>query len=115
VLGYLKSCGPTPILPPIESRNLVKTESDAPTYTHISVEIMSDGVLRFSGQDMGETPERLFGADEYEYWLIVEAIDKDRTLLALIDKLYAGNLSVISEFQSLLGSEGIPSKFWSYV
>jgi len=115
VLSYLRSCGPMPILPPIESRNLVKTASDAPTYTRIDVEIMSDGVLRFSGQDMGEVPERLFGKDEYEYWLVVEAIDKDRTLLALIDKLYAGNLSLISKFQSLLGSEGIPSRFWSYV
>lgn len=81
----------------------------------ISVEITSDGVLRFSGQDMGEATERFFGKDEYEYWLVVEAIDKERILLALIDKLYAGNLKVISEFQGFLGSEGIPSKFWSYV
>ena len=115
VFSYLRSCGPMPILPPIESRNLVKAASDAPTYTRIDVEIMSDGVLRFSGHDMGEAPERFFGDDEYEYWLVVEAIDKDRILLALIDKLYAGNLTVISEFQSLLGSEGIPSRFWSYV
>ena len=115
VLAYLKSCGPMPILPPIEKRTLVKTASDAPAYTHISVEIMNDGVLRFSGQDMGEVTERFFGKDEYEYWLVVEAIDKDHLLLALIDKLHAGNLSVISEFQNFLGSEGIPSKFWSYV
>jgi len=115
VLAYLRSCGPMPILPPIEKRTLVKTAADAPTYAHISVAVMSDGVLRFSGQDMGEAPERFFGDDEYEYWLVVEAIDKDRLLLALIEKLYGGNLSVISEFQSFLGEEGIPSKFWSYV
>ena len=115
VLSYLKSCAPMPILPPIEKRTLVETAADAPTYTSIIVEIMNDGVLRFSGHDMGEAPERFFGDDEYEYWLVVEAIDKDRLLLALIDKLYSGNLSLISEFQSLLGSEGIPSNFWSYV
>lgn len=115
VLSYLRSCGPTPILPPIESRNLVETAPDAPTYTRINVEIMSDGGLRFLGHDMGEASERFFGDDEYEYWLVVEGIDKDRTLLALIEKLYAGNLKVISEFQSFPGSEGIPSKFWSYV
>lgn len=115
VLSYLKSCSPMLILPPIESRNLVTTKSDAPTYTRIDVEIMSDGVLRFSGQDMGEAPEKFFGEDEYEYWLVVQAIDKDRTLLALIDKLYSGNLSLISDFQNLLNSEGIPSTFFSYV
>ena len=115
VLSYLRSCGPMPVSPPIESINLVKTVADAPTYTRIDVEIVSDGALRFSGHDMGEAPERFFGDDEYEYCLVVEAIDKDRTLLALIKKLYAGNLSVISEFQSFLDSEGIPSKFWSYV
>ena len=76
---------------------------------------MNDGVLRFSGHDMGEAPERFFGDDEYEYWLVIEARDKDRLLLALIDKLYSGNLSLISEFQSFLSSEGIPSNFWSYV
>ena len=115
VLSYLQSCAPMPILPPIESRNLVKTEIDGHTYTRIDVEITSTGVLRFSGQDIGQAPERFWEDDDYEYWLEISAADKDRVLLALIEKLYFGNPSVTSEIREYLDSKGISSEFSSYV
>ena len=86
-----------------------------PTHIRIDVEITERGALCFSGQDVGEAPQKYWGDQDYEYWLTVDAADKDRVLLALVDKLYSGNASLISDIQDLLESEGIRGTFSSYV
>lgn len=85
-----------------------------PTQIHIDVEITDEGDLLFSGQDVGEAPRKFWDDGDYEYWLRISASDKDRVLLALIEKLYSGNPSVISELRAYLDSKDIPSKFDSY-
>ena len=85
------------------------------TRVRIDVEIAQEGDLLFSGQDVGEGPQKFWGDEDYEYWLKISAADKDRVLLALIEKLYSGNPSVTSEIKEYLDSKGIPSEFSSYV
>lgn len=89
-------------------------EVKAATSIYIDVEMTQEGNLLFSGQDIGEAPESFFGDSDYEYWLMVEEEQKDRVLLALIEKHYSGNTSVITEFQALLKSKDIPSEFHSW-
>lgn len=84
------------------------------TSIYIDVSIEKNGDLRFSGQDIGAAPEEVFGDLDYEYWLTVPAAEKDRVLLALIEQVYRGNASVVSEFRELLESKGIPHQFHSY-
>ena len=84
------------------------------TSIHIDVRIDDKGDLRFSGQDIGEAPEQIFGKDDYEYWLTIPAAEKDHVLLALIEKVYHGNASVVSEFREFLESKGIPHEFHSF-
>jgi hypothetical protein len=86
-----------------------------PTRTWIDVDITDAGDLVFSGQDVGDAPEKFWGDSDYEYWLHISAADKDRVLLALIQKIYFGNSQLVSEFKDFLTSKGIPSKFGSYV
>jgi len=97
-----------------ESVRLVQ-HSDGKTSIRIDVQITDEGHLMFSGQDAGEAPERFFGDEDYEYWLKVDASDKDRVLLALIEKLYSGNACAISELKEFLRSKGISCVFDSYV
>ena len=84
------------------------------TSIYIDVQIKDTGDLLFSGQDIGDAPEEIFGDLDYEYWLTVPAAEKDRLLLALIEKFYRGNASVVSEFRELLESKNIPCHFHSY-
>ena len=96
-----------------EKVNLVHTHGA--TSVRIDVEITDEGDLLFSGQDVGDAPEEFWGDSDYEYWLKISAADKDRVLLALIEKLYSGNSSLISEIKDYLAYKGIPSEFASYV
>ena len=84
------------------------------TSIHIDVRMEDTGDLLLSGQDIGEAPQQIFGKDDYEYWLTVPATEKDRVLLALIEKIYRGNPSVISELREFLESKGIPCEFHSF-
>ena len=95
--------------------DVVKLVSQSgPTSIYIDARIDDNGDLRISGQDIGEAPEQIFGKDEYEYWLTVPMVEKDRVLLALIEKFYHGNASVVSEFREFLESKGIPHDFHSF-
>ena len=84
------------------------------TSIHIDVRITEEGDLLFSGQDIGEIPEQFFGDSDYEYWLTVPASEKDRLLLALLEKHYAGDACVISTLRELMESKGIPYNFHSH-
>ena len=96
-----------------ESIRLVDVEGA--TSIHIGAEITDKGDLLISGQDLGEFPLEHWGDVDYEYWLLIRAADKDRLLLALLEKLYAGNDCVVSELKAYLDARGIPSQFDSYV
>jgi hypothetical protein len=84
------------------------------TKVQIDVEITDEGDLLFSGYDIGQAPQEIFGDSDYEYWLRIKAADKDQLLLALIEKIYSGNNRVISEFQEYLKANKIPNEFTSF-
>jgi len=86
-------------------------EYRGPTSVFVDVEITKEGDLLFSGQDIGDAPKQFFDDSDYEYWMRIPAGEKDRVLLVLIEKLYSGNTSVVSEFRAFLNDKGIPYRF----
>ena len=84
------------------------------TSIHIDARITEEGDLLLSGQDIGEIPEQFFGDSDYEYWLTVPASEKDRLLLALLEKHYGGDSCVISSLRELMESKDIPHNFHSH-
>ena len=84
------------------------------TSIHIDVRIKENGDLLFSGQDIGDAPEEIFGDIDYEYWLTVPASEKDRLLLALIEKNYAGDAMVVSALREFMESKDISCGFYSH-
>ena len=96
------------------SDRIVLVKQGGSTSIHIDVRIKENGDLLFSGQDIGEAPEEIFGDSDYEYWLTVPAAEKDRLLLALIEQHYAGNGSLVSELRELMESQDIPCAFFSH-
>ena len=90
-------------------------EKKGETSIFIDAGITDAGDLQISGQDIGEAPKKIFGDIDYEYWLTVRSEHKDRVLLALIERMFLNNPSVVSEFQGFLKAKGIPCEFDSYV
>jgi hypothetical protein len=84
------------------------------TSIHIDARIEENGDVVISGQDIGDAPEEFFGDLDYEYWLTVPAAEKDRLLMALIEKHYAGDASVVSRLRDLMKEKDIPCTFHSH-
>ena len=95
-----------------ESIKLVSQGGSTSIYIDMSID--EDGNLLFSGQDIGSDPEEIFGDIDYEYWLTVPAAEKDRLLLALLEKHYAGDALVISTLRNFMESKQIPCSFYSF-
>ena len=112
------------------------------TSVFIDAEIDAKGNLVLSGQDIGKAPKEWFGDSDYEYWLVVAALDKDHVLsillgqaasgpqlrpaidasedekdwalLTAIAKRYGGDLQAVSAFCDLLKAHGIRFEFRTY-
>ena len=84
------------------------------TSIYIDMSIDENGNLLFSGQDIGSAPDEIFGDSDYEYWLTVPASEKDRLLLALLEKHYGGDALVVSTLRELMESKQIPCSFHSH-
>ena len=90
-------------------------EQRGETSRFIDAEINKDGDLVVSGQDVGKAPREFWGDADYEFWVYVPSEHKDDVLLALMEKLYGGNGSAVSDFRDLLKSRGIPNEFDTWV
>jgi hypothetical protein len=101
--------------PPKENPRKVKLfEERGPTSRFVYAEITDAGDLLISAQDVGDTPEEVFGDRDYEWWVYIMAKDKDWVLLALIEAVFGGRFHASDEFREWVKSVGIPYKSDSY-
>ena len=64
-------------------------------------------------QDLGEFPERVWGDDDYEYWVDVPSTAVQKLLFALLKEKYLGRIDAVDEFTKFCVENGIESK-WDY-
>jgi uncharacterized membrane protein len=117
-------------------------EERGETSRYIDAEINKDGDLVITGQDIGKLPEEYWGDSDYEFFIYIPAKYKedvrrvllekfqadnpnvansvehlkstDDVILALLDKIYAGNPKAVDEFKDYVRSKGIPAEFGSW-
>ncbi len=108
-------------------------EERGETSRFIDAEIIENGDLVVSAQDVGEAPLQWWGDSDYEFWVTVaskdkpfvlqaliefsnqagglppiESKDQDKALLVLLERTYAGHFGAVDEFRDFLKSRDIP-------
>ncbi len=73
---------------------------------NVDVEIRENGDLNMGLYDRGETVEKIFGSDEYEYDLTVKKEDAEMVLLYLLKEKFTST----SDFKKWLEENKIPFK-----
>jgi hypothetical protein len=81
-----------------------QTETDR---NYLDASVTDQGDLVLTGQDIGETPKRFFGDDDYEYWRTVPAPHVPTVLLHLIKDRFRNDI----EFVTWCREKGIPCRF----
>jgi hypothetical protein len=89
-------------------------EERGETSRFTTAEIKETGDLVVLCQDVGKAPEEWRGDSDYEFWATVKQEDKDKLLLALIEKLYGGHFSAVDEFRTFLELKGIPFEWMTW-
>lgn len=89
---------------------VIRDERSDSGYNTLHVKIGDDGSLVLEGVDAGPEVERMFGDWGFEYWLTINAEDKDSVLLHLIQSRF----SSVHAFRVWLAERGIESGFQSF-
>jgi hypothetical protein len=58
--------------------------NEGPEFRSVRIDINEDGSLRLHAQDMGESVEKAWGGDDYEFWVDVPAGATRKLLFALL-------------------------------
>lgn len=93
---------------PDSKKEVLLFEQRGETSRFISVRINENGDLIFSGQDAGKEPLKWFDDLDYEFWVTVKVEEKDRLLIALIQKQFSGDFSAVDKFREFLKERGVP-------
>ena len=74
----------------------------------------SSGAVSVVAQDLGDAPRQFWGADEYEFGVIVSARHADGISLSFIADRFSGARAV-DDFRDWANEHGIPCDFWNWV
>ena len=119
--------------PGLKSVKLLEERGE--TSRFIDAEIVENGDLVISAQDVGKAPLEWWGDSDYEFWvtvasedkhrllqaliehrrstgvdIIVKSDDEDITLLNMLKETYGGHFHAVDEFRDFLESKDIPSQ-----
>ncbi len=82
---------------------LIRTEKDLST---LEAMIDDDGDLMLEGYDLGETPEKFWGDEDYEYWWVIKKKHKKKIMRLLAKEQFDTN----SHLKEWLNEKGIPGE-----
>ena len=94
------------------SAGLYREEGAQSRSVRLSVE--PDGAVRLSAVDWGETVEKWWGDDDYEFWVDVPSSAIRKLVFALLRDRYADRSGAVDEFRAFCEKEGIDHKWGSW-
>lgn len=71
--------------------------------------------LRLMTTDVGDSPRRIWGDDDYEFWTEVPAAAWPKLLSALLAELYRDDPEATDKLRELCRREGVPHQWASWV
>jgi hypothetical protein len=92
---------------------LFRQEGDP--FHSVRLAINADGSLRLDAQDMGTAVEKIWGDDDYEYWVDVPAAALHKLVFALLREKYSARSDAVDEFRAFCKKEEIEHKWQSWV
>lgn len=93
------------------SKIVLNGNSDSNNASREVMEIEEGGNLVLEGYGSGEVSKRVWGDDDYEYWLTIEKEWKDTILLLLAQEQFKG----FGDFRDWLDKKGVPNEFQNFV
>jgi hypothetical protein len=82
---------------------------------HVSLARRDDGSIRMDAVDTGPAVEKVWGSDDYEFWVTVPSQSVTRLAFVLLKEKFTGRSDAVTEFREFCKARGIAHSFNSWV
>jgi hypothetical protein len=96
----------------IYTTELFRQEGDP--FHSVCLTVNADGSIKLDAQDMGKGVEKIWGDDDYEFWVDVPATACHKLVFALLREKYSGRSEAVEEFRAFCKKEEIENKWGSW-
>lgn len=84
-------------------------------FRSVRLAIEEDGAIKMDAQDIGPTVTRIWGDDDYEFWVRVPPASLAKLAFELLREKFVGQLSAVDAFRDWCTSHDIQHEFNSWI
>jgi hypothetical protein len=84
-------------------------------FRSVRLAIEEDGAIKMDAQDMGPTVTRIWGDDDYEFWVRVPPASLAKLAFELLREKFVGQLNAVDAFRDWCTTHDIQHEFDSWI
>jgi hypothetical protein len=88
---------------------------DEAEFRSVRLTLDEDGIITMDAQDMGPTVSKIWGDDDYEFWVRVAPASLPKLAFELLSEKFAGRLDAVDAFRDWCKAHDIEHEFGSWV
>ena len=84
-------------------------------FRSVRLTLEDDGAIKMDAQDIGPTVARIWGDDDYEFWVRVPPASLPKLAFELLREKFSGQLGAVDAFRDWCTTHGVEHEFDSWV
>jgi hypothetical protein len=81
----------------------------------VRLALEDDGAIKMDAQDMGPTVTRIWGDDDYEFWVRVPPASLPKLAFELLREKFSGQLGAVDAFRDWCKAHAVQHEFDSWI
>jgi hypothetical protein len=84
-------------------------------FRSVRLSLEDDGAIKMDAQDIGPTVTRIWGDDDYEFWVQVPPASLPTLAFELLREKFSGQLGAVDAFRDWCRTHGVQYEFDSWI
>jgi len=97
------------------SQTIEIARQEGTEFRSVHLILEDDGAIKLDAQDIGPTVTRIWGDDEYEFWVRVPPASVSKLAFELLREKFTGQLGAVDAFRDWCKTHGVEHEFDSWI
>ena len=84
-------------------------------FRSVRLALEDDGAIKMEAQDIGPSVTRIWGDDDYEFWVRVPPASVSKLAFELLREKFSGQLGAVNAFRYWCNEHGVEHEFDSWI
>jgi hypothetical protein len=84
-------------------------------FRSVRLALEDDGTIQMDAQDIGPTVTKIWGDDDYEFWVRVPSASVPKLAFELLREKFTDQLGAVDAFRDWCKTHGVPYEFDSWI